>query len=107
VIVYVSSSMVQCFAADCKHNNDTENCKFYRFPKDPREFKKWTDLSRYVIVKFMVLSAYLLYDGISRPLLCVHGLQAYKDVADNISPNAVLSVFLATHIMLQRCHTHV
>jgi len=47
VFVYIVS-MVQCFAADCKHNNDSHKCRFYRLPPDPKEFKKWTDLSRYV-----------------------------------------------------------
>jgi len=38
--------MVNCFAADCNHNNDKDNCKFFRFPRDCKQFKKWQDLSR-------------------------------------------------------------
>ena len=32
------------FCGNCKHNNDTDECRFYRFPHDAKEFKKWRDL---------------------------------------------------------------
>jgi len=35
--------MVVCFAADWKHNNRKDKCRFYRFPSYTMEFKKWED----------------------------------------------------------------
>jgi len=35
-----------CFAADCKHNNHKDKCRFFWFPSNSKEFKKWEHLSR-------------------------------------------------------------
>jgi hypothetical protein len=38
--------MVMCWAPDCKHYNVRDKCKFYRFPKDLKERKRWKKLLR-------------------------------------------------------------
>ena len=33
--------MAVCFAADFKHNNRKDKCRFFRFPSNTKEYKKW------------------------------------------------------------------
>ena len=35
--------MAVCFAADCKHINRKDNCRFFRFPSNTEEYKNWED----------------------------------------------------------------
>jgi len=35
--------MAVCFVADCKHNNREDQCKFYRFSSNTKEYQKWED----------------------------------------------------------------
>ncbi|CAA9997977.1 unnamed protein product [Nesidiocoris tenuis] len=37
--------MSQCFAYGCNHREMHETCQFFRFPKDPKTFKRWRDMS--------------------------------------------------------------
>nr|CAH7716057.1 unnamed protein product [Callosobruchus chinensis] len=38
--------MVMCFAPDCKHYSEKQGCKFFVFPKDLNEKRKWIALIR-------------------------------------------------------------
>ncbi|CAB0009040.1 unnamed protein product, partial [Nesidiocoris tenuis] len=40
--------MSQCFAYGCDHREMHETCQFFRFPKDPKTFKRWRDMSRWL-----------------------------------------------------------
>jgi len=35
--------MVVCFAADFKHIDRKDECRFFRFPSNTKEYKKWED----------------------------------------------------------------
>jgi len=35
-----------CFTADCKRYNRKDKCRFFRFPSNSNEFKKWEHLNR-------------------------------------------------------------
>ncbi|CAB0018625.1 unnamed protein product [Nesidiocoris tenuis] len=37
--------MSQCFAYGCNHREMHKTCQFFRFPKDPKTFKRWRDMS--------------------------------------------------------------
>ena len=34
-------SMGQCFVPDCNHTQESHTCKFFRFPKNSLERKRW------------------------------------------------------------------
>ncbi|KAF5272587.1 hypothetical protein FQR65_LT17344 [Abscondita terminalis] len=38
--------MVMCFAPTCKHYSEKQGCKFFVFPKQPVELKKWLQAIR-------------------------------------------------------------
>ncbi|VEN63770.1 unnamed protein product [Callosobruchus maculatus] len=38
--------MAMCFAPDCKHYSEKHVCRFFRFPKHPKDKKKWISLLR-------------------------------------------------------------
>lgn len=38
--------MVQCFVPDCNYQSEALDCKFYKFPKDEKEKKRWKRLMR-------------------------------------------------------------
>jgi len=42
--------MVVCFAVGCSHYQDVRNCtcRFFRFPADERQRKRWIEFSRWV-----------------------------------------------------------
>jgi len=39
VHLFTLATMVVCFAADCKHNNRKDKCRFFRFPSNTRNGK--------------------------------------------------------------------
>jgi len=41
--------MVMCFAPDCKHYSDQKICKFFVFPANQVEKRRWIALIRYLI----------------------------------------------------------
>ena len=41
--------MAVCFAADCKHNNSKDMWRFFWFPSNTKEYKKW-EVSTYQIL---------------------------------------------------------
>ncbi|XP_031333374.1 uncharacterized protein LOC116163533 [Photinus pyralis] len=38
--------MVMCFAPTCKHYSERDDCKWFAFPRDPLELRKWLKLIR-------------------------------------------------------------
>ncbi|CAB0018103.1 unnamed protein product [Nesidiocoris tenuis] len=47
--------MSQCFAYGCDHREMHETCQFFRFPKDPKTFKRWRDMSSFYSNPFLWL----------------------------------------------------
>ncbi|CAB0015118.1 unnamed protein product [Nesidiocoris tenuis] len=68
--------MSQCFAYGCNHREMHETCQFFRFPKDPKTFKRWRDMSSFYSNPFLWLgwpSAHRIHRQRRRKLLGVRG----------------------------------
>ena len=44
--LFTLATMVVSFAADCKHNIRKDECRFFQFPSNLKDFKKWEHISR-------------------------------------------------------------